>query len=144
MLTVAMRVAHDLRRNVQATQTQQLTDALAAQIKFTGPSVELLELRRCYQPALLQALRSALSELSAEENNILRLYYFEGLKMRQIAHVFRVNPSTIKRWLDNAKLQLGRKIKEQLRQHIVPLPSGELQSLIRALLSQLDVHDVVD
>lgn len=133
----AMRAAIDLWRKSHPGTTN-LEDSADEQILRNEVSPEILYIKARYQGLLKDAFFSALSVLSDEQHNLIRLYYADGLSMEHIGALFRVNRSTIERRLDAAHASLLAEIKRQLRRQL-RLSSAEFKSLVTLLLSQLDL-----
>ncbi|MDD5952790.1 MAG: sigma-70 family RNA polymerase sigma factor [Oscillospiraceae bacterium] len=58
---------------------------------------------------LLQAVPKILSgELTQRQQECVRLYYFEGMKLNQIAELLGVQPSTVSKHLKKARRRLER------------------------------------
>lgn len=133
----ALRVAIDLHRKMNPKQSTSDDDP-AEQLVCIAPSAEVEYLKARYHGILSDALREALSFLSDEEHNLVQLYYTDGLPMEQIAALFGVNRSTIKRRLDGTCSRLQKDIKQYLHQHI-QLTSAQLRSLVNQLLSRFEM-----
>lgn len=133
----ALRVAIDLHRKTHPLKNTN-NDEQSEQFLRIAPSAEVEYIKARYQGLLGDALREALMSLSDEEHNLVRLYYTDGLSMEQVAALFGVNRSTIKRRLDDTCSRLLKEIKRCLRQHI-QLTSGQLHSLVNQLLSRFEM-----
>ena len=103
-----------------------------------GNDPELLYLKRRYRDQFESAYRAALATLSAQDRNLLRLYLLDGLTFERLGAMFNVNPSTVWRWIDQARAAIRDATHEHLRAQL-NLSSGEFGSLARLVESQLDV-----
>lgn len=133
----ALRVAIDIHRKTHPVPVSNPAEQ-EEQFLRIAPSAEIAYIKARYQGLLGQALIEALSSLSDEEHNLVRLYYSDGLSMEQVAAIFGVNRSTIKRRLDDTCSRLLTEIKRCLRQHI-QLTSAQLRSLVNQLLSRFEM-----
>lgn len=65
---------------------------------------------------ILKALNRAIEEdLTPRQNEMVKLYYFENLKMEDIAKTLSVNKSTVCRTLQRARQQIARSLKYLLQ-----------------------------
>jgi RNA polymerase sigma-70 factor (ECF subfamily) len=95
-------------------------------------------MQRRYGPTFRQALRDALVGLDAEDRNLLRLYYLEGLNIGSIAVVFHVSRATIGRRVLAVRQRLMEDMRRLLRGRLKATPT-ELESLMRVVRSDLAV-----
>ncbi len=99
---------------------------------------ELAYVQSRYRGELNDAFKAALTALSPQQRNVLRLHLVKGLTIDQIGAVLRVHRSTAARWLSDVRTAIfdgaRRRVNERLR-----LAPGEFDSLVRMLHSQLDV-----
>jgi RNA polymerase sigma-70 factor, ECF subfamily len=100
------------------------------------PELELLRAR--FAPEIEAAMRDAVGRLPARERLLLRLSMVEGVTMGQIAGSYRVNQSTVSRWIARALDTLHQAVRHSLRQRC-GLGSTELESLMAALRSRVEV-----
>lgn len=66
---------------------------------------------------LAQELTSHINTLPVIERNIILYYYYEGLKLREIANVMNMNENTIKTRLTKAKKLLSPKLSHYENSH---------------------------
>jgi RNA polymerase sigma-70 factor (ECF subfamily) len=133
---IVVRVAIDLRRGggaANAPGDEGAADNLAA-----GTSPELRYLKARYGKAFQQAVTEALASLDDEQCNLLRLQLVDGLRTSQIAQLFGVDRSTIKRRLAACRDRLKDEVQERLRSTLRLSPT-ELESLAGLVQSQLHV-----
>jgi RNA polymerase sigma-70 factor (ECF subfamily) len=62
------------------------------------------------------ALKSAIESLDAEDRLILKLYYFEDLKLKEIARAFGYHEATASRKLARLHSEIRKKVEKQLRE----------------------------
>ncbi|MCP3140968.1 sigma-70 family RNA polymerase sigma factor [Pyxidicoccus xibeiensis] len=91
-----------------------------------------------YRDDFTQAFREALEGLEPRARTLLRLHLVEGLGTAELARAYRVDRSTVKRWLAQAREWLRAEVRTRLAIRIgVDTPA--LGSLLRELQSQLDL-----
>jgi RNA polymerase sigma-70 factor (ECF subfamily) len=127
----AVRVALRLRPKPQA-------DEETAEEKATGGDPELRFLRARYGAQFKEALVASFARLDDEQHNLLRLHLVEGLGTAQIAALFGLDRSTIKRRLAGCRETLLTQTQALLRERLGLSPDS-FHSLARLLASQLDV-----
>lgn len=133
----ALRLGLNLRAASGGAEESPLEEAaLRAAVAEPQPELDLLRVR--YQDAFRQALRQSFLALPQEQRNAVRLYYGGGLSGQAIANMLQVDRSTVVRWLASARAGLLADTRRRLRDEL-RLPPGELDSLIAAVRSQLDL-----
>jgi RNA polymerase sigma-70 factor (ECF subfamily) len=85
-----------------------------------------------------QAFRAALSTLSIEQRQLLRLHYVDGLTLGQIGRLRQVHESTISRRLLAARDQLLAETRRALSAEL-HLGQAEVDSLMGRVMSRADV-----
>ena len=95
-------------------------------------------LRRRHQPEMAAAVEAAIKMLDLRERNMLRLYYFDGLSIDQIAVSYQLSGATISRRLKAARAEILEHFTAMARKTL-NLTEQELVSLVDALVSQIDV-----
>jgi RNA polymerase sigma-70 factor (ECF subfamily) len=134
---VAQRMALDLRRGTKRARTQPLDDATLAEMPLVD-SPELSFFKEHYRSDAKLALQEALARLPAERLNVLRLHLLDGLTMEKIGALYRVNRSTVKRWLDDTRERLLSALRQRLQQRL-RLSDEELEQLMALARSHLDL-----
>jgi RNA polymerase sigma-70 factor (ECF subfamily) len=101
---------------------------------------EMAYLKGHYAREFRAAFESTLEQLSADERNVLRLYFLDGLTLAAIARLYRVHESTVLRWIARARKSIQaetrRILGERLRARLAP---SEFESLVGLVHSQVDV-----
>jgi RNA polymerase sigma-70 factor (ECF subfamily) len=137
----ALRTALNLRRShgrhlgrLHPPREEELT--AAALPERLDP--EFMYLKTRYAQEFAEAVRAAVGTLSSEQRVILRLYWVGGQSGERIAALFRVNRSTVTRWLAASREAILAETRRLLceRLHLSP---AEFTSLARDLRSQLDL-----
>lgn len=95
-------------------------------------------LRARLGPKVTEAFQGSLRSLSAEQRNLLRLHYFEGLSFERVGALFRVNRATGARRVAEARRTIIEETRRRLRDEL-GLRQSELDAVTRLLSSQLDV-----
>jgi RNA polymerase sigma-70 factor (ECF subfamily) len=98
---------------------------------------ELAHLKVRYKGVFEAAFRDAFRVLAARDRTILSLHLLSGLTLERVGAIYRVNASTIHRWLDRARATLLTET-ERLLQERLQVSSKEFVSLARLVGSQLD------
>jgi RNA polymerase sigma-70 factor len=133
--TAARRIAVRLMK-ANATGKFLGEEALANQFsQATDPDMAVL--RGQYKLLFDQAIVMALRRLSPRERLILRLNMVEKISMDRIAKMHNVTQPTISRWLQQARVDILRTVRDLVRTEL-DVDDGEFDSLLRALRSQVD------
>ena len=76
--------------------------------------------------------------MTGRERTCLRLSVIEGLSLDRLGTMYRVNASTVSRWLARARQTLLAELQRQLkaRENIAP---EDVESIVRLVRSQVDV-----
>ncbi|WP_257462178.1 sigma-70 family RNA polymerase sigma factor [Archangium lipolyticum] len=102
----------------------------------TTSDPELDFLKSHYRGEVLQALKDAISGLGADERNVLRLYFLDGLSTERIATVYGVHRATVARWVAHGRGELLRGTHKLLTQRL-RIQKGEVESILGIVRSQL-------
>ncbi|WP_224364585.1 sigma-70 family RNA polymerase sigma factor [Hyalangium versicolor] len=97
---------------------------------------ELDFLKSHYREEVHQALKDALAGLDADERNVLRLHFLDGLSTERIATVYGVHRATVARWVSRGREALLRGTHLLLTQRL-SIGRGEAESIISIVRSQL-------
>lgn len=100
------------------------------------PDPELAFLKAHYRDEVQQALKDALAGLGADERNVLRLHFLDGLSTEQIAAVYGVHRATVARWVKRGRETLLTGTHQLLMQRM-RIGRGEAESIIGIVRSQL-------
>lgn len=134
---VVARVATDCARehdvDLAADETERALEHLPAS---SDPEFE--SVRRQHQGLLAQALREALGALPRRERTVLRLHVFQGLGADQVARVFHVDATTVRRWIRGARDTVQAGLRDRLT-HKLKLSQSQLDSLVRGIDASLDL-----
>jgi RNA polymerase sigma-70 factor (ECF subfamily) len=112
--------------------------AVCEALPSPGVDPELDLIKRNYHREFRQAVADAFDALSEEERHLLRLCVVERLSTSEIGLVFQVNQSTASRWLKSARQRVYEETKRLLKRRL-GLSSGEFESLLRIVDSELDI-----
>jgi RNA polymerase sigma-70 factor (ECF subfamily) len=102
-----------------------------------GPEVRVLV--ESHREAFQAALGEALSALSAQERNLLRRHLVDGMSLEEIAAPYGVHPATIARRLASLRDGIADAVRARLTRRFGKLDDDQLQSLFRAIRSQVYV-----
>lgn len=126
----AMRIALNLKRCDRLHPADDLPEAII-------DDQEAAQFRSWYLADLQEALRDSFRRLTARERTLLRLHFVDGLNVERIGSVYRVNRSTVARWLVAIRNRLFEEVRAQLvAKH--GLDTADVKSLYR--LMERDVH----
>lgn len=106
LFSIAYNVLRGHYRSRSRHGTEVDWETVSLQDSFPGPNSMLIE--REEQRLLLEALRN----IPAPDQTLFELYYWESLKLDEIAVVLEVEPSKVKGRLHRARARLRKKIVE--------------------------------
>jgi RNA polymerase sigma-70 factor (ECF subfamily) len=132
----ALRTALNLRRRHRWHVSPEPACALEATALFDGPELEFL--RAQYRDDFKAAISAAVARLSTRDRNLLRMHYLSGMKVEQLATIYRVHRVSVSRWLSASRSALVAEVERTLSRKL-KLSSSQWRSLRRAMRSQLDV-----
>jgi RNA polymerase sigma-70 factor (ECF subfamily) len=130
----AIRTAYDLRRS---ELRRQVGDADVG-LLVAGMDLELEVLRSRYESDFRAALQASVSELSARQRTLLRLYFLERLTTAQIGRLYRVHETTALRWIAQARQVVVEGARAALKARL-QVSKTEFDELAGLLQSRLDV-----
>lgn len=136
---VAVRTGLNLLRrgkNEVVTESEELLD-----VPIPEDDPELRHLRERYREEFRSALDEALKALPAPSQNLLRLYYVNGLTLEALGALHRVHAATISRRLATARAAILDETRRTLGQRF-KLEGAQLDSLIRLIRSHLSGIDL--
>lgn len=108
----------------------------AALPDLADPERDYLKAR--YGAQLRDALRDAVAGLPAEDRNLLRFRFVDGLTLDELARVFDVHRATVARHLARARAAVRKATLRTLRAEL-RVDGAEADSLVRLVRSQLDL-----
>lgn len=129
----AQRTALSLLRKGQPEIATDLTEVLA---DVGDPALEAMKER--YRATVEEAFKSAVKDLPARDRLILRLHAVKGLSMEAIAAMYRVNQSTVSRWIARSRDTLLERLQDHLEQRF-GVRKLEVESLVKLVRSQVDI-----
>ncbi len=112
-------------------------DDVADRLAAAEPNVEVALLRQRYARELADALKAALASLSERDRALLKMSIIDGLGIDDLCRLHGVHRATVARWVARGKQQILDEAVHILRRRL-ELPTGEVESLCRAIQSQLD------
>jgi RNA polymerase sigma-70 factor, ECF subfamily len=102
-----------------------------------GPEARLL--LEGQREAFQRALTEALSELTAQDRNLLRRHLVDEMTLEEIAAPYSVHPATIARRLTALREAIAEAVRARLRHLYDGLEEDQLESVFRAIRSQVHV-----
>jgi RNA polymerase sigma-70 factor, ECF subfamily len=141
LAVAAQRVAIDLSRQVRREvplpenfQESFEDDFALALSRVGGPEEQLW--KQQYGAVVQEGLRRGLRALTARDRTILRMNLVAGVSLETIGKSYRVNQSTVTRWIARAREQILTVLQAHLAAQVAV---SELPSLVRLVRSQVDV-----
>jgi RNA polymerase sigma-70 factor (ECF subfamily) len=131
----AQRVALDLRR---AATRAAGTDPVADQLLPSEEHPEVDYLRNRYKSEFEAAVRDALASLPDRDRLLLRLTTVSGLSHEQIAGIYKVNQSTVTRWIAHARAEVLEATERTVCGKL-GVRRDEFMSLAGLLVSRIDL-----
>jgi RNA polymerase sigma-70 factor, ECF subfamily len=134
----AVRVARDLRRKQGATAPSGDADENSPEsIQPVDPELAVMKAR--YGQYFQTALQEVLSKLPDRERNILAMSVIDGLSTDAIGALYRVDGSTVRRWMAQARTQVLDEVRASLKV-VLNIRPTEFDSLMGLVRSQLDLN----
>ncbi|HEY7372224.1 MAG TPA: sigma-70 family RNA polymerase sigma factor [Polyangia bacterium] len=131
----AQRTALDLRR--AATRLAGADPAVDEVLPADAhPEVDYLRMR--YKSEFEEAVRDALAALPDRDRLLLRLTTVSGLSHEQIANIYKVNQSTVSRWIAKARADVLEATQQTVCQRL-GVQRDEFMSLAGLLVSRIDL-----
>jgi len=130
----AVREALNAKRGVDGDPKNESVDEIVIAAREDDPEVQLL--KRKYAREFADAFRHVLASLEADQRNVLRLHYLDGLSLEEVGKAYRVSRATAARWIADAKRTLVARVHENLGERLGDDGPGA-QSLLSLVRSQL-------
>src|SRR3954469_9593437 len=131
----AQRIALDLRR---AATRAAGSDPLADQLLPSDEHPEIDYLRNRYKTEFEAAVRDALAALPDRDRLLLRMTTVSGLSHEQIAGIYKVNQSTVSRWIARARAEVLETTERTVCSKL-GVRRDEFMSLAGLLVSRIDL-----
>lgn len=128
----AVRAAIRHARRTRATSGDEGTLDLRA--PGADPEMELL--KRRYAADLREAFVATLGALTADERNVLRMHYLDGLTIEEVGAAYRVSRATAARWLARARERILEETRDRLKGRL-GVQDRELDSLMALAASRM-------
>lgn len=101
-------------------------------------SLDIDYVKRTYGEVFQEAFTAALAALDKRERNILRHHLVHGLKVEEVAGMYRVSRRTVTRWIAAAREQMLQTIRDTVQTRL-QIPEAELTSFLRVVRSRFEV-----
>jgi RNA polymerase sigma-70 factor, ECF subfamily len=131
----AQRIALDLRR---AATRLASSDPVIDQLLPGDDHPEVDYLRMRYKAEFEDAVRDALAALPDRDRLLLRLTTVSGLSHEQIANIYKVNQSTVSRWIAKARTDVLEATERSVCGKL-GVQRDEFMSLAGLLVSRIDL-----
>jgi len=92
-----------------------------------------------YRAAVAQSLERALKELDTRDRLLLNYYYYDDLRLRQIAVLLGVHEATISRWLSKVQKRIRKSVEKTLRRDF-KFNRTEIRESLSLAAESLDVN----
>jgi RNA polymerase sigma-70 factor (ECF subfamily) len=132
---VVLRESFRTKQPAAASLEEEMVARLAAE----QPTAEAAYLNREVREAMRQAVRDAIAELKPRDRNLLRYQIIDGLRHDEIAQIYRVNRTTVWRWLTRLETRLAKRSRLALGRILGASGTSEIDSLVRSLHSRLSI-----
>lgn len=129
----AIREAQSAKRRSKKTVD---ADDVALAAPGHDPEVELL--KRRFAKEFAEAFESVLPTLTADERNVLRLHYLDGLSIEAVGTTYRVSRATAARWIASARATIVERTQAALAARLGDSAPSPL-SILAFVKSQLDL-----
>ena len=133
---VALHAAVSLTRRIKPNDTLDEAAEVIASV-VTG-DLELAHLEATYAAEFKAAFHDALGRLQERERTLLRMHVLDHVGIDDLCKMHGVHRATAARWLARIRETLFAETRQGLRARL-HLDEEELESLLGALLSRLDV-----
>lgn len=131
----AIRLALNLRR--EARRDVPFEEAPEASLSLPAPPPELGVIKARYRGDFKACFEAAFAALEPRMRTVLKLQLIDGLSTAQIGRIYRVDASTVRRWLIEARGSLLEGTRKGLAERL-GLHDSELESMVALLVTQLD------
>jgi RNA polymerase sigma-70 factor len=138
VLVTAGRIANKLRA-AEKPSPEDSSEEIFKMLPGQGIDPELDVMKRRHQAEFREAVREAAAMLSADERHLLRLHFADSLSTYELASLFRVNQSTVSRWLKSARQRVYEETRRRLQERL-GLSTPGFKSFLAFVGSQLDLN----
>lgn len=135
-ITAQRAALNSIEHEMAQERAHQRAGTQALLIPPEDPELQFLKAR--YAPEFERAFEEAVGRLSTRERAVLRLRVVSQLTLARIGVMYKVDESTVSRWLAAARSHLEVETESILRARL-NLSKGEMQSLVRLVASEVDV-----
>ena len=115
-----------------------LGDAVLAAVPDPADDPELRYLRADLRDELRAAVAAALTALEPRDRTLLRYSLLDNLTLDEIGAIYRVNKSSVSRWLARCRERLWEAARDELGRRLEG-QTDTISSLVRSLRSGLDL-----
>lgn len=131
---VALRVVLNLTRRPLLRAEEAEVEQLVAMVD----DPELILVKGVYLREFRRAFSESLRSLPRDEATLLHQYYFDGLRLEELAALQRMHVSTLSRKLARIRQQVLEGTRTRLSEQLALAPS-EIDSILRLIQSRLEV-----
>jgi RNA polymerase sigma-70 factor (ECF subfamily) len=134
----AARLAVNLRNSQGAVDRQRVQDQDLDRLQGKNADPELAFFKAHYGAELRNAIQGALEALPAQDGNILRLHFFEGVSARTMGAMHGVSERTVQRWIRDIRERIIGETRRLLNQRFA-LTHAQFDSVVGLIDSQLEI-----
>jgi RNA polymerase sigma-70 factor (ECF subfamily) len=135
---VRVLAVHEAWAVLRARGRQPAGDDRIADLASAGATPEIDYLKRTYRRDFERAFRAALQTLPARDRTLLRQHFLDGITINELGALHGAHRATIGRWLERARDRVLAATRAHLMETL-DVPRAELESILRLVLSQLDL-----
>jgi RNA polymerase sigma-70 factor (ECF subfamily) len=129
----AVREAQNARRGARPQ-----VDADEVPLASPDEDPEIRLFKHNYSREFKEAFAGVLATLSADERNVLRLHYLDGMTIEEVGRAYRVSRATAARWIADAKEKITSAVNASLKQRLGRGGPGA-NTILAFVRSQLDM-----
>jgi RNA polymerase sigma-70 factor (ECF subfamily) len=130
------RVAVDLHR---ASKRESGRESSLPSAPGDAPDPELEYLKLRWRPELEAAFESTLAALGAQEANVLRLYFLNGVTAEAIGTLYQVSSRTVQRWIVDTRQRILHETRKRLAERL-EMSVSQIDTVMGLVQSQIDVN----
>jgi RNA polymerase sigma-70 factor (ECF subfamily) len=136
---VTVIATRELIRIVSRSRKEEpLEDDMLVASLAPGADPELSVMRRRYHGDVDESFRAALGQLTDRSRSVLRYQLVRKWSVAEIAEVYKRAPSTVNRWLAEAREELGEKVRHELAGRLA-IDKSEVDSIVRLVQSRIEL-----
>jgi RNA polymerase sigma-70 factor, ECF subfamily len=125
-------------RPTERLSNDEIERAVLEDLDRAQQSPELDAFKSRFRGMLAPALRAASRRIDGRARTLIAMHYLDSVTLEEIARAYEVHRATAARWLADAREAFLDATRDELAV-IARVPRAEIDSMVRLILSQLDV-----